>query len=135
MGGFADRSWELSRDPIRVGVPGRLNPTCCWRGVAGGFCHGNSLPCGSDHRCSCPFEQITVPSPSRMMRAGIVVTENLSRRAVPSSPNAAVCVMAAHGIVAKYRSVASASWHRDMSTTSKGGMFLFIGVQWAHLLA
>ncbi len=50
-----------------------------------------------------------------------MVTENLARRAVPSSPDATVCVMAAHGIVAKYRSVASASWQRDTSTTSKGG--------------
>ncbi len=64
-----------------------------------------------------------------------MVKENLSRRAVPSSPDVAACVMAAHGIVAKYRSVASASWQHDTSTTSKGGMFLFIGLQQACLLA
>ncbi len=67
--------------------------------------------------------------------AGIVVTENLSRRAFPSPINAATCFIATHGKSAKYWSVAAALRHRDTRTTSNGGMFLFVGVQWAHLLA
>jgi hypothetical protein len=113
----------------------RLNFTWWWRGVAESLCHGKCLPSGSACRRSCPFLQITVPLPSRMMRAGIVVTVNLSWRAFPGPPDAAACVIAGQGMAAKYWSVAAALRHHDTRTTSNGGMFLLVGVQWACLLA
>jgi hypothetical protein len=70
-----------------------------------------------------------------MMRAGIVVTANLSQRACPSTPEAAACVIAIHGMVEKYQLVAAATQPHDTRTTSDGGMFLFVVVQWNYLLA
>jgi hypothetical protein len=49
-------------------------------------------------------------------------------------PAMLACIIAAHGIVEKYRSVAMASWHRDTRYTSKCGMFLLVLLQWALML-
>ena len=64
----------------------------------------------------------------------MVMIPNRSRSASPRFPAASACVIAAHGILEKYCSVALASLQRDTRTISKCGMFLFALSQWALML-
>jgi len=63
----------------------------------------------------------------------MVVIANLSLRARPRAPVALAWSIADHGMVEKYCSEAQVSRHCNTRTTSNGGMFLFVSVQWACL--
>ena len=122
----------LGRTSARGGI---AKPTWAGRGPENGAGHGKPLPVGSFRRCSCPQLQISAPSPSKSTSAGIVETPYFSMRAKPCRPVALSCIIAAHGISTKCRSVSLASLHRETRTISNGGMFLFASVQWARVLA
>ncbi len=107
--------------------------TCGVRGAAGVPSQGKCFPRGSSHNRTCALRHNTAPYPSSRTSAGMVVTAHLSRRAKPRAPVASAWSIAAHGILEKYCLVARASRHHDTTTTSKGGMFLFVSVQWARL--
>ena len=64
--------------------------------VPAGAGHGNPSPVGSAARRARASVQMTLPLPSSRMRAGMVVTPNLSTKAFPWGPAATSCGIAFH---------------------------------------
>ena len=91
--------WRCARSPTKCGPPGGPNAKATVdffrRGPAGAG-HGNPSPVRSAARQARESVQMTLPLPSSRMRAGMVVTPNISTKAFPRGPAAASCGIAFH---------------------------------------
>jgi hypothetical protein len=98
-----DAGWLGAWSPTALGAsagPITKSTVRFRRLVPAGACHGNPRPVGSAARQMQASVHMTRPSPSRRMRAGMVVTPNFANRAFTRGPAAFACVIAVHlGIV------------------------------------